>query len=205
MDFRLRLSVFICMIQLSNISLFHLDLEDSFAKAYMQIRLKYGQTVFEVNRVIGGREAAKRGRAGGARVGQRSKQACTLCWIPIGVHYAKYSMHCIHVLEANQSVCQFILMKMRSVKVQHIVLIAVTNECSQWRVPTRIDNHLCVCAWMSACMRVHVSTHYAEILIKHCRALTTCTQLSASRCQLCVYQYLLKRNNFITSAILICA
>lgn len=79
MDFCLQLSVFICMIKLSNISLFHLDLEDSFAKAYMQIRLKYGQTVFEVNRVIGGREAAKRGRAGGARVGQRSKRACTMC------------------------------------------------------------------------------------------------------------------------------
>ena len=46
-------------------SLLHLDLEDGFAEAVMQIRLKYGQTVFEVNRVIGGREAAERGRAGG--------------------------------------------------------------------------------------------------------------------------------------------
>lgn len=35
-------------------SLFHLALEDSFTKAVMQIRLKYGQTVFEVNGAIGG-------------------------------------------------------------------------------------------------------------------------------------------------------
>lgn len=42
-------------------SLFHLDLEDSFTKAVMQIGLKYGQTVFEVNRVIGGRLQQREG------------------------------------------------------------------------------------------------------------------------------------------------
>lgn len=42
-------------------SLFHLDLEDSFTKAVMQIRLKYGRTVFEVNRAIGGSKERESG------------------------------------------------------------------------------------------------------------------------------------------------
>jgi len=56
-------------------SFFHLDLEDSFTKALMQIRVNYGQTVFEVNRVIGGRLRVRNwGRTQRASVGQRSKQ-----------------------------------------------------------------------------------------------------------------------------------
>lgn len=87
MDFLFAASSFHGMIKLSNISpLSTLTLEDALATAYMQIRLKYGQTVFEVNRVIGGREAAERGRAGKTRLGQRSKRAA-LC--------AEYQWVCI--------------------------------------------------------------------------------------------------------------
>lgn len=54
-------------------TLFHLDLEDSFTKAVMQIRLKYGRTVFEVNRVIGGRLRARERANGESTSGTKIK------------------------------------------------------------------------------------------------------------------------------------
>lgn len=59
-------------------SLFHLDLEDSFTKAVMQIRLKYRQTVFEVNRVIGGRVQRREGE-GGEHEWDKDQSKTALC------------------------------------------------------------------------------------------------------------------------------
>lgn len=85
MDFSSAASSFHLHDQVVKQSLFHLDSEDGSAEAVAQIRAKYGQTVFEVNYVIGGGEAARRTGAG-----RRSKPGCVARWIPMGGYQILY-------------------------------------------------------------------------------------------------------------------